>query len=1470
MAFNLGSITFGLAANTAGLSAATRELEAFGAKVSTTMAAAKRGVETNINDLQRQERAAVTALQNVQNATARINQMKISPEIRTEGIQQLERATSDFIRMMSNARNGGVDSLAFQRAQLGLKEATDAVTRSLQAEANAAKAAGDAGAAAMRRQEIATIQAEHQVERMIDAINRAQRAGNIGPAQAARLTGQANAALVEHTVNTTDPLDSVGMARASATFRSALSNINRDLDEARQKTNVAAQGFRALSSAAMLSLGPLSGISFRLHALNTMVQDHGVLLGGAAAAVIGFTTAIIGMGQQMIRTTIQFQQAQTTLQAVFNSAATGNQEFEVLRRVADQTGVSFMQLAPSFSRFVASANATGQGLRTTNNEFRQMALIAGTLHLTNEEVNRMMIAFDQMFSAGRAQGQELRQLINVMPATYHAAAQAAQEMGTNLRDALRHGSLEANEFIQRFLRIQSEMLHIDATQPLHTLQSEFGRLQNRVDDFRLGLINALNSTPAFIQALQAIQQIVASATLNINGILQAIAAFSGALAGLAIGGALAAVISGFVALVPNIIRFNQALALGVPLVRSMAVALGIMGVAEGAAMGNIAGLVGGIVTLVATLTGAVIAEQAMSRALEGNASAMAEASQGPVEQYIQAQRRMLTATADTTEAMVRQQAVLEMTARMALEEAQRTRSHAAAELQAANAARGASGAVARGDPTNPYAQMGPGIFAGQSAQAQRQYDQATTALNESQANYNRMHTNLLELQRIWMQQMNMPEPQGHGYPGSTRQGRHPPDPQRGLRALNDLIQRATMAQTIMDHLWEGPTSTGLIDAIQQAQDRLFNMEADQRAALTQILQTAGYNVQALGGLSNAVSVVAAQTRLATEQTRRFNAVWRDIDEARGRLEGLNEQLAYLRGGGNPDRMWWVEGLNDARETLRALTGGGEDSIEAMQRALQALQNQGSLSANAASAILDAFRGDRTSGLQQLVTLLDSLNVQFEHTGDAATDALNGMTAWNRHLGAIAASAQAAQRAMSQLQDTTRDYQDTQRLLNGVPGAAGVNGGGTAAMLEWIDHLNSARRALQALRDAGDTATLDAINSMLERQGFIVGSVDERYASFTIQLDRNREAIDAYRETLRQNQQAWVDWGTSSLQAFQNWATGSGKFMDAVRSTLRQLAMTILNTTLFQPLQNQWTAFVRNFTQHRTPGTLSGNPLDAGSMGGIIGIGGGLIPGFPGMGNSFNPLIGGQFGTPRDAGWGGMLNPMNWFGGGSRGMQLPDVLDDAAVNMQQFTQYVDDAGGALGQDLVGSVGKSITKALIEGAAKTNETTATLGATGSLTALTTAAGSATAALSALATASAAGGATGTAGLIGSAFSGVTSMMGFGGVPIPLEMLGLFDSGGPVTGGQPVRVGGKNGLEVFVPGESGRMLSSNDLKGLGGGNTHIDASSTFVIQGNVNEDVFKQMQAWAWQREMRLRQDLPVLIDSRVLDSSLRNRL
>lgn len=1438
---NLGSITFGLAADVSGLDRAARTLEGFGTRVDSAMQRAAKGMDYNTEALRRQEGAAVRALQQVQNLTARLQSVKIDPNVSTAGIERLRTAYEDLVRQMATPVNRPLDPLQFQRATLGFKEQVDAVNRSLLATGGTANQVTGDVTAAFNRQQMAAMKAENQVRSLNDQILRAASSGLINQRTADAFTARAQAAgsMFGGQMQTVG-LDPRAALAANLNLKNSLTGIQRDL---RQTVSAAAPlqaAFHGLADSAALVIGPLNGIVFRMRASHDMMERYGVTLGATAALMGGLAASMIGLGSEILRVTIAYQKADVTLTGLLRNSAVAAAEIDYLRQVSQDAGLSFAFLAPQFSRFVSAAQGAGQGLTETNEQFKQMAMLSGTLHLTTDEVNRVLLAFDQMLSAGRIMGDDMRQLRNVLPAAYEAAGLAAEKMGKQFRDASgKISNLNPSEFIGNLLDVYQTMFNIDMSKPIDSLQADLNRVKNSWDQMILAMSNSIGAGASFQAVFDGITNSLLWMSENMTLVMGLVGGLTGALVGLFGVMAAQALFSGVMAFFTGLQGVMQMLTIGI--VAQTGSLVGYSVASQGAALttaqltaaqhglnaamtANPIGIViRGLALLGGALFGAYTAYNAMNAAVNANNVALADTSS--IDLYIAQQIKLGQQVEIVTQAMIKQ-ARIAASANLATLNTMRTNYDRMREqyTQAQrreqvnsdpriNAAQTMGGGFAGFDPMAAFG-MGSDRLKEQLLEMTPALRQVTEIVRQDTARLAALN-DLLEL----------PEATGAGRvnnnAGGDRAGRTP-DPDRGLRALNDIINRSERANMLLENMWRGPTHSGLVEALDEVNRRLFDMDPDQIARLGELLSGSGIDVGALGGINDALAVVTLHAEAAEEAVKKFNRVWDDIQEGQQELRDLNEQMAFLYEGRDPEDMFLVEALQQARATIRELTTQDLPTLRDTLTSLQDTQGNTVFNQNAVDAIMAGYQGSDTAGLDALKQALAA--VGFE--GQTAEEAL---TSFYTAIGRGNADLRAASQFFGDFNTQVRGFQDTLSQWGALAGGASMQD------IINLDYLQQAREATRLLSDEA----LAGLRQQLLDLGIAGDNVNVMLATFYRVQEETQAEVDAMRATLEAQTEAWVSFGDAGVNALQDILIAGESFTDTMGRLLIDLGNTILNAAIFDPLKQQLNQVIADMVNGR---------------------------GDVGFGDILSTF--GRAGT-RFLGMGGPVNDQG------KGLST----GEANVALDAFTAAIKDGSQTMSVDFLTSLFRMTVGTTAESSASAINVLATNAATTSLVAFTAAVSAAAAA----AGAQSAGNTLQAAAMVFAADGGqVFGPGGAKGDKIPamlsneefvvnahaaqknLRLLHIINSGADV------RMFAEGG-EVTPDMAGAGFYSGPRLSGLTSNqkSARIDARTTIHIHGNVDADVMDRIEAMLEARERGLEERLPYLIDATVTESSARGR-
>ncbi|MEB3059317.1 tape measure protein, partial [Parvimonas sp. D9] len=362
------------------------------------------------------------------------------------------------------------------------------------------------------------------------------------------------------------------MRRAIGDVRRDFANMQSTFDKAPEGWEAWRRGLRGIGDASLLVSGHLGGLSTRMFALGQIVREYGVGIGIAAGGMVALGVAINGVSSKVIDTTIQIQKAEKALTAITRSSAAAGVEIDFVRHVANNSGQVFTSLTDTYSRFLASANSSGQILNETHRQFATVSQAAGILGLSVEDTQGVFRAMEQMLSKGTVQAEELRgQLGDRLPGAFAIGAQAMGVTTQKLGDLMKKGEVLSADFLPKFTSQLAKVFNVDITKPVEGIVAAQNRLKNAMDQFYLSVDKSSGVTKIYQVVLEGFTVVMVTLTNNLQTVAQVVGALAGAFVGLGIAmmvpaafalfGAMAGWIGTVISLARTITSLAEAVAL---------------------------------------------------------------------------------------------------------------------------------------------------------------------------------------------------------------------------------------------------------------------------------------------------------------------------------------------------------------------------------------------------------------------------------------------------------------------------------------------------------------------------------------------------------------------------------------------------------------------------------------------------------------------------------------------------------------------------------------------------------------------------------------------------------------------------------------------------------------------------------------------------------------------------------------------
>lgn len=216
-------------------------------------------------------------------------------------------------------------------------------------------------------------------------------------------------------------------------------------------------------------------------------------------AVFSLQGAMVGLGAVGVGALIKQADAFNQLQAKIKNSLSDVSQFEAvfreLQASSNRSGAALDSVAQGFVRINGSARALGytnQQVIQFNETFAKMGALAGN---TSDEVGNAMIQISQGIASGRLQGDELKTVLESMPAVGRAIAESMGISFGELRKAASEGKVTAVEVLDAIIGKTAEVDAAFGKLPPSVSRS-FTQIQNNANALLGELNNTFNATGA--------------------------------------------------------------------------------------------------------------------------------------------------------------------------------------------------------------------------------------------------------------------------------------------------------------------------------------------------------------------------------------------------------------------------------------------------------------------------------------------------------------------------------------------------------------------------------------------------------------------------------------------------------------------------------------------------------------------------------------------------------------------------------------------------------------------------------------------------------------------------------------------------------------------------------------------------------------------------------------------------------------
>lgn len=500
---DLGDVTFGLNADTAGLERSLSKLRAFSDVVNTTAKSAEDGSAKTSAALARQERLIASSYQKV---------VDLNRALRETGApaRQIADLTTTFRSVTNELTKGEVSAIEYGRAQSQVTARLNESRRAL-----ADWAAENQRVAAMSK---AWHAAYAEDAKRTKAINVTRQ--SIGNAQAA-------ATIIDESRTQT-----LGKAQAAAsiydelrTRKIATAQMRAQMEDAARSTGKWQEAFTNLGRAAVLVEGPLNGIGARISILNSLFESSAMKTALVVVGITGVATAYGLAAAAAVRATIQFQQWEAAMISASGSKTLVAEDMKYITEQSQKFGLALNATIPAWTSFATSARLSGIAISDQKKIFEAFMTSGSALHWGVDEVRRAFLALEQIISKGKPQMQEVRlQLGQVLPGAFALAAQGMKMTQAELSKAMEQGKIDAKDFVLALSEVTEKAYRAASVQGRTTITSDIQRFNTETLLMAQAFDKASGSSTLFHGGLRLLNELISTVSKNMAGLMNIVIA----------------------------------------------------------------------------------------------------------------------------------------------------------------------------------------------------------------------------------------------------------------------------------------------------------------------------------------------------------------------------------------------------------------------------------------------------------------------------------------------------------------------------------------------------------------------------------------------------------------------------------------------------------------------------------------------------------------------------------------------------------------------------------------------------------------------------------------------------------------------------------------------------------------------------------------------------------------------------------
>lgn len=311
-------------------------------------------------------------------------------------------------------------------------------------------------------------------------------------------------------------LTTAEFTRAQSDLSMALGKSRRALKDFRAQRgveNISRMGeyLRDMESAAVLALGPLSGLGARIRSMGAIATRSNIKLAIILGTIVGTGVAVTRLTKAIVQNEQEWQRWEASIAIAMRSHILAE---ETLVRLADtslELGAAMKDVVPHYAKMSLAAKQAGMSNAVLMDIFRGFTAASTVLRLSQEQTQGVFRAIEQMMSKGVVQAEELRgQLSERLPGAFAIAAKAMGVTTQELNQMLQRGEVLASDMLPKMAKILADVFEDEARQirsaslaanRLSTSWTQLMHQLNRITQANEAWVDILEDTEWFIDKI---------------------------------------------------------------------------------------------------------------------------------------------------------------------------------------------------------------------------------------------------------------------------------------------------------------------------------------------------------------------------------------------------------------------------------------------------------------------------------------------------------------------------------------------------------------------------------------------------------------------------------------------------------------------------------------------------------------------------------------------------------------------------------------------------------------------------------------------------------------------------------------------------------------------------------------------------------------------------------------------------------